>query len=417
MLRAKHPLAALQVFNAELGDVFQTSLPGFSAIFLVGPEAARFTLVQARGELRWRNEGDPVTGMLRHGVLVEDGEVHDELRHALSPALHRRMLFNYADDMLTAVNQITSDWHEGQTVDMLVEMRKIALLALMRTLYRVDFTPQLSSLWQSILACIRYISPGVWMFWRNAPRPGYARRLQEMDSYLYRIIAERKAQLHGRQEPPEDMLGALIWMGMEDNLIRDQLLTMLIAGHDTVTALMAWTFYLLGKHPDALECSRSELDGLTASHGGFVPEVANHLNYLGWVQREALRLYPPIHLGNRQAAQDLYFQGYTIPKGSRVIYSIYLTQRHPAYWSNPDQFIPERHAPGRHTVPYTWLSFGGGPRNCIGAAYGQMEAKIVVGYILSHFNLDLIDQHVTPHMGATLEPRPSVRMRVKRRIA
>jgi cytochrome P450 len=399
-----------------VGDVFRASLPGFSAIFLVGPQAARFTLVQARDELRWRNDDDPVTRLLRHGVLVEDGAAHDGLRQALNPALHRRMLSAYAADMLAAVEQVSGGWQDGQIVDMLVEMRKVALLALMRTLYRVDFTPELRRLWDALLGCIGYISPGIWMFWRGAPRFGYDRRLREMDAYLYRIIAERKALLRGQGQPPEDMLGALIWMEMEDGLIRDQLLTMLIAGHDTVTALMAWTFYLLGKHPQAAACARSEVDEMAGSSRVFEPEAVNRLEYLGWVLREALRLYPPIHLGNRQAAVDLNYQGYTIPKGSRVIYSIYLTQRHPAYWPEPDRFLPGRYASGSRAAPYAWLAFGGGPRNCIGAAYGQMEARIVVAHILARFDLDLVDRTVRPHMGATLEPRPGVRMRVRYRL-
>lgn len=416
MLRERHPLAALQVFNAELGDIFRASLPGFSAIFLVGPEAARFILVQARGGLRWRNDDDPVTRLLRHGVLVEDGAAHDELRRALNPALHRRMLTGYAGDILAAAEQVTCGWQDGQIVDMLVEMRKIALLALMRTLYKVDFTPELRRLWDAILGCIGYISPGIWMFWRGAPRLGYERRLREMDAYLYRVIVERKAQLDAQSEAPEDLLGALIWLGMDDGLVRDQLLTMLIAGHDTVTALMAWTLYLLGSFPQAAGRARAEADEFFALSGRIDLEWIHNAEYLGWVLREALRLYPPIHLGNRRAAANLDYQGYAIPEGARVIYSIYLTQRHPAFWPEPDRFLPERHAPGSRAVPYAWLAFGGGPRNCIGAAYGEMEARIVIAHILRKFDLELIDRKVRPHMGATLEPRPGVRMRIRHRL-
>ncbi len=133
--------------------------------------------------------------------------------------------------------------------------------------------------------------------------------------------------------------------------------------------------------------------------------------------REALRLYPPIHLGSRLAAADLEFDGYHIPRGERVIYSIYLTQRHPAYWEQPDEFSPERHARGAaKPEPYAWLAFGGGPRNCMGAAFGQAESALVLAYILRVFDLELVERGVHPHMGATLEPRPGVRMRVHRRI-
>jgi cytochrome P450 len=414
MLRERHPLAALQVFHAELGDIFRVNLPGFTPVVMVGPQAARFVLVQARGELRWRTESDPVTRLLRHGVLVEDGATHDELRRLLNPALHRRMLGEYIGVMWQRAAQVTDAWPEGGVVDMLVEMRKIALLSLMHTLYQVDFTPQLRSLWDAVLGCIGYISPGIWMVWRGAPRPGYRRAIQAMDRYLYQIIAERRRLLDRRADPPTDMLGLLIYSGMGDDLIRDQLLTMLIAGHDTVTALMAWALHLLGEHPEALARAQAEADACLGDDGPPQIEQLNQLNYLEQVTKEALRLYPPIHLGSRQAAVDLDYQGYRIPQGERVIYSIYLTQRHPAYWREPDCFDPQRHAAGDRPPPYAWLAFGGGPRNCIGAAYGQVEALVVLAHVLRRFRLQPTGRHVTPHMGATLEPHPGVFMRVWR---
>jgi cytochrome P450 len=420
MLRQRHPLAALQVFHDDLGDVFRINLPGFTPVVMVGPQAARFVLVQARGELLWRNEGDPVVSLLRHGVLVEDGAMHDELRHALSPALHKRMLAGYSASMWQRAAQVTAAWPAGQAVDMLVEMRKTALLILLESLYQVDFTPQLKPLWESILGCIRYISPGLWMIWRGAPRPGYARHLRQMDEYLYQVIAGRRRlldQAGPAAEAPPDLLGLLIVSGMDDGLIRDQLLTMLIAGHDTVTALMAWALYLLGSHPQALARATEEVRTCLDPQAVPTSEQLEQLPFLGRVIKEALRLYPPIHLGSRKAAIDLDYQGMTIPAGERVIYSIYLTQRDKAYWPDPHSFDPDRHDPDRRLpgagqTPYSYLAFGGGPRNCIGAAFGQLEAKVVLAQILSRFDLQLVEPHVTPYMGATLEPHPGVRMKV-----
>ncbi|MFN8373389.1 MAG: cytochrome P450 [Anaerolineae bacterium] len=324
MLREKTPLAALASFHAEVGDVFRAQLPGFSPVILVGAEAGRFVLVTSREDFRWRVDEDPVTHLLRFGVLVTDGAQHDTLRRQMNPALHKRMLAGYVDAMLRATDQICDTWQHGQTLDMLVEMRKIALLIIMETLYKVDFTPELRPLWDTVLKTIQYISPGLWLIWRGAPRPGYARHLRQMDEYLYRIIRARRANLG----TTEDLLGALIESGMDDGLIRDQLLTMLIAGHDTSTALLSWTLYLLGQHPDALETARAEVDRVV---GKETPrgEQMHELTFLGSVLDEALRLYPPIHLSSRVAAAELDFNGYRIPAGTRVLFSIYLTQRHP----------------------------------------------------------------------------------------
>ncbi len=413
MLRERHPLAALQVFNERLGNVFQVNLPGFKPVILVGPDAARYVLVSARGDLRWRNEADPVTKLLGHGVLVEDGEEHDRLRALMNPALHRSMLRTYVEAMVARTDQIISAWPDGGTVEMLVEMRRIALLILVDTLFGEDFTPELKRLWGSVLGVIRYISPGVWMIWNGAPRPGYGRAIRQMDDYLYRMIAARRRSLAG-SDPPADLLGTLIAAGLDDALIRDQLLTMLIAGHDTSTALLAWAAYLLGAHPDALAKARTEVD---ACLGDRPPtfEDTGQLVYLGNVIREALRLYPPIHLGSRVAAVDLSYDGYAIPAGARVVYSIYLTQRHPDYWPDPHTFHPDRFAGGEREAPYTWLALGGGPRSCIGGAFGQVESKVILARLLQRYDVTLKGRPVHPHMGATLEPRPGVRMRVARR--
>jgi len=409
MWRERSVLGALRVFYRELGPIFRLTLPGFNAVMLVGPEAARFVLVSGRGDLRWRMEGDPVTALLRHGVLVEDGERHDTLRRSMNPALHKQMLQTYVESMWRSTDHVMAGWKAGTPVDMLVEMRRVALLILLDTLFKVDFSPDMDRLWQAILKTLNYISPGVWMFSKRLPRPGYTDALRQMDAYLYALIQRRRANLG----EATDLLGMLISdPNMDDHLIRDQLLTMLIAGHDTSTALLSWTLYLLGQHPDVMAKAREEVQAVIGDQPPQFEQM-HSLPLLDQIIDESLRLYPPIHLGSRLAAQDLSFNGYTIPTGTRVLYSIYVTQRMPEYWDAPDEFRPERFASGApKPVPYTYLPFGGGPRNCIGAAYAQVEAKVILARILQQHRLTLLPRRVHAHMGATLEPRPGVWMGV-----
>lgn len=409
--RRRSIIGALEVMHAEMGDVFRLSVPGFNPVMLVGPEASRFILITSRDDLRWRIEREPITILLRHGVLVEDGESHDAIRRAMNPALHRRMLGGYVEAMWRCADQVMDGWHGGGVFDMLVEMRRVALLILTETLFGVDFTPDMRRLWPGVLRAVRYISPGPWVVWRGLSHRGYDHNLRLIDDYLYRIIAQRRAEDYAGRD---DMLSLLIAGGMDDDLIRDQLMTMLIAGHDTSTASLAWALYLLGAHPDAQARARAEVDAVL---GGEPPQPSQlgDLAYVGQVVDETLRLYPPIHLGSRVAAQDLEFQGYRIPAGQRVLYSIYLTQRHPDYWPDPARFDPERFAPGVRHEPYTYLPFGGGPRNCLGAAFAQVETKVVLARILQRFGLELMKDNVHPHMGATLEPAPGVKVRVRQR--
>lgn len=405
--KQRNVLAAMQVFHRETGDIFRIQVPGFSPIVMAGPEACHFVLVEARHDLRWRMESDPITNLLIHGVLVEDDDSHDQIRRNLNPALHKRMMSGYIAAMVRRTDQVTQAWTDAEPVDMLVEMRKVALLILMDALFDTDYTPHMADLWDAVLYLIKYISPGLWLFWGGIPRPGYRRARAQMDAYLLRIIRLRREELAQDSRERTDMLSILIQAGMQDDLIRDQLMTMLIAGHDTSTASLSWALYLLGQHPDVMAQAQHEIDN-SLGDAPPNPENTRELTYLTQVINETLRLYPPIHLGSRIANRDLIFDRYRIPAESRVLYSIYLTHRHADLWPDPDSFDPDRFAPGTERDPYTFLPFGGGPRNCIGMVFAQVETRIVLARILQQFNLHKRGGNVHIHMGATLEPRPGV---------
>jgi cytochrome P450 len=412
-LQQGHILAALETLHRELGDVFRIPLPGFSPVVLVGPAANRFVFLAGPERLLWRAEQDPVTRLLRHGLLVEDGPPHHQLRSLLAPALHRRRLEDYIPTMVHCLERVCAAWTPGASCHMLAEMRRVTLLILMQTLFGVDFSPDLERLWPAIRRILTYISPGAWLVWPTIPRPGYRGALRQMDDYLFHLIRARR----NTTDRGDDMLSLLVAIpGLSDDLIRDQLLTMLIAGHDTSTALLAWTLYLLGRHPQTLTRVQAEIDTLL---GDWPPsyEALKKLRYLDQVIKESLRLYPPIHLGQRIAAADLTFQDYHIPKGTRVIYSIYLTHRDRNYWPEPAQFDPDRFSleKNQRQAPHTYIPFGGGARNCIGAGFGLLEAKVVLARLIQQFELTLIEDRVHPHLGATLEPRPGVMMQTRDR--
>src|SRR5512139_1664950 len=187
LLRERNLLAALEVFRAELGDAFSFNLLGFSPLMLSGPKAGHFMLVDQRDQFSWCIPTDPVAKLLRKGVLVTDGEEHDHLRRAMQPALHKKMLAAYVEMFRHYTDRVTAAWQDGQTRDMLVEMRRVALLILVGTLFRVDFTPDIDELWPAIIAMLKHISPGLWMFWTNAPAGNAAPALHAVDQYLYDI--------------------------------------------------------------------------------------------------------------------------------------------------------------------------------------------------------------------------------------
>lgn len=412
LARQRSLLVALEIMHEEVGDIFQITLPSFNPAIVVGPEWNRYLLVTDRDKFLWRVEGDPVVRLLRHGLLVEDGQSHDHLRALMEPGLNRRQVNNQIEAMCGYTDDILAQWQDGGQVDMLVEMRRIALLILMGTLFGVEFLPDMERMWRPILRAISYISPGLWVVWPGTPRRGYKGPLQELDHYLYQVISGRRSHPVGA----DDWLTRLIDSGMSDNLIRDQMLTMLIAGHDTSTALLAWALYLLGCHPESLAFAQAEVDAALDQR---LPSVENlkGLPYLEGVIKEALRLYPPIHVGNRLAETSINARGYAIPAKTRVMYSIYLSHRDESLWPEATCFRPERFDRSQRSgqPPLTYVPFGGGPRNCIGATFAQIEAKVILARILQRFDLTLISKEVRPYMGATLEPRPGVTMHVTRR--
>jgi len=410
LLTNRSLLLAMKALQDELGDIFLLPMPGFKAVVLSGPEAAHFTYVKARTALRWRTEDDPVTGLLRHGLLVEDGESHDDLRHGVMPYLHRQKVGGYLQAFIRKTDQVCETWDLGQPLDMLVEMRRVALLILMDALFAVDISPEIDQLWSAIMRTIKCISPGAWLLWQDIPRPGFERALRELDQYIYGVIAAQRAN----NRSSDNLIMHLISSGMSDALIRDQMLTLLIAGHDTSTALLAWAIYSLTSHPHAMLLAQEEVDTVL---GDQVPshELIGRLVYLEQVINETLRLYPPIHVSNRLVVEELEFNGYRIPSGHRLMFSIYLTHHDKNHWPQPERFDPQRFAPGVGRLPYTFIPFGGGPRNCIGAAFAQVEAKAVLARLLQRYNFTLLQPSVRLYMGATLEPRPGVLVQVTRR--
>ncbi len=412
LLSDGHILSALEALHDALGDVFQLPLPGFRAVMMVGPEANKFVLTESRGAFLWRAERDPVTRLLRQGILVTDGRLHDELGKVITPALHRSLFERFVHSMWRNTDHVTDQWREASRIDLLKEMRQVALLILTDTLFSEDFGPSLSALWRDILDVIRYISPGPWLIWPSIPRLGYQQAIRRLDNYLYRLIASRRA--HPSAET--DLLSGLIASGMSDGLIRDQLLTMLIAGHDTSTALLAWSLYLLITHPDTMARAQAEVDMVVGAQAPMQSHV-RQLSFLDRVIKETLRLYPPIHLGSRIAATDVMFQDVAIPAGTRVLYSLYLTHRDKKYWPSPHTFDPDRFSPEHASChpAYTFLPFGAGPRNCIGATFAQVEAKIVLARLLQRYEFRYKGGKVHPRMRATLEPYPGVVVQARRR--
>lgn len=395
-------MRALETLHGQLGEIFRISLPGFSPIVMAGPRAARFVYVEEREKLLWRNSHDPVTQLLRQGLLVLDGPEHQRLRRQLSPALHGSQFEDYSACILGSLEDERAKW-SSQTIDMFASMRRVTLVALMRSLFRHDPALELDSVLPLVQKAIGFISPGLWILDGRLLRPGYRQAIRQIDGWLLAIIRARRAS----RKPGTDQLGTLLDLPeLTDGLIRDQMLTMLIAGHDTNTSALAWASLMISYHPDVQGRLAAEIEQVL---GGQPPDRKSvlDLRYLDAVVKETLRLYPPIHVSNRLAAADLEYRGHRIPAGERLMLSIYLTHRDPGQWADPHSFDPDRFmGEVRPATGYRYIPFGGGPRNCIGAGFGMLEAKLVLARLIQLYRFGRVNQRVRIRMRATLEPSP-----------
>ena len=406
-------LGALRALADELGEVFELKFGRFQPVVMKGPEANHFVLVEARDRLSWRPPDDPVTDLLGRGLLVTDGEEHDRLRRKLSPPLHKSRLPDYVPTMVKHTDWLLEKWSDQEVVEVTEDMRALSLRILMDTLFDVDVEPDLNRVIPWIEQAIEYISPGPWVAFRGAPRKNRASALAALDEYLYGLIRARRV----RSETGTDLLSRMVEdPSMSDEMVRDQLITMLIAGHDTSTAHLAWTLHLLAEHAEHQERAHAEL---VAVMKGEQPtnETIDQLRLLPQICAESLRLYPPIHIGNRIANETLRYKHYEIPAGRRLVYSIYATHRDELHWPQANEFAPSRFEPGhgRQRPTYAYVPFGGGPRNCIGMAFAQRQATVVLARILQRFRIGSIQHRARLHMGATLEPAHGFELPIGRR--
>jgi cytochrome P450 len=407
------------------GEVVGVHLLNVRGVALYGPEANRYILVDAVENFLVEPLIDRVGARLLvgEGVLFIDDPRHRRQRRMIMPAFHRRRIAAYQEMMVALTQEMLDRWQPGVEMDMVREMHQLALVIAGRTLFNMDLGHSAPELSQAVATLIATLGDVFHVTLARLPFniPGVSsggsvrRGLARIDEVLGRIIEE-----HERAGTDTgDVVSMLVAARDEDGSrltprqIRDQLLTLFVAGHETSANALAWTFYLLAQHPTVTARLLAELD---RELRGAPPSAADleRLPYLEQVVKEALRLYPPAASAVRTAREGFTWRGYEIPAGQVVFYSPYISHRMPAYFPEPDRFLPERFAPDSPIAPppYAYIPFAAGPRSCIGAPFAMMEIRTVVAMALQRFRLDLVPgQRVEQVLHTTLQPKYGIRMR------
>ena len=404
----------------QLGEVVRLRFLFSPAYLISHPESIKYVLQEhARNYNKDLITYQMFQPLLGQGLVINDGPSWLHQRRLMQPAFHRKRLSPYGTLMTEATVAMLERWQacseRGMPLNMAEEMMRLTLRIVGQTLFTLDLNQEVGTVGEAVTTVLELF--GDYVF-RPFPPLGVPtprnRRLQRaldtLDQVVYRLIAERRT----RQTEESDLLSMLLsardeetGQGMPDRQVRDEVMTLLLAGHETTANTLTWTWYLLSQSPEIEHRLHAEVNEVL---GGRVPTVGDlaSLKYTRMVLEEALRLYPPTPLLSRKAIAADELQGYPIASNSLIMISPYATHRNPALWEEPERFDPERFTPERAATrpAYAYFPFGGGPRVCIGNSFAMMEAQLILATVAQRNQLRLIPGHpVEPQMVVTLRPR------------
>ncbi|MFT3865903.1 MAG: cytochrome P450 [Solirubrobacterales bacterium] len=424
---ARDPLPLLLGAYEEFGPIFSMRLLHTKVVFMLGPEANHFVTVGRPENFHWRESsfGDLIP-LLGDGLLTIDDDYHDRARAIMLPAFHREQVEASTAAMRLEAEAALATLRPDTVVDVYAWMRNLAMRIAMRALLGLDPDDggQGAVAAENFEAALGFF--GIDYALRLLRGPGSPwRRLMASRAALDRIVYE---EIERRRAAPgaerEDILSLLVAARGEngerftDTEIRDQVMTLMFAGHDTSTSTVTFALYELAHHPDVLARLGEEQDRVLAGAPPTIDQLERELPYLDMVVDEILRLYPPAWIGPRRAVRDFEFGGWSVPRGAYVNYVSWASHRLPEVFPEPEAFVPERFTRERKAaLPRgAYVPFGGGKRVCIGKRFGQIEVKLVTTMLLQRLRADALPgRTMTVRQMPTLSPRGGLKMRLRNR--
>ena len=417
--------------HKEYGDIFRLALPGGgNAYVIAGADMLQHVLQMNNNNYKKGERFKIAEPLIGNGIFISEGDFWRRQRRMMQPAFHRKQIALLVDEMVNTTTEMLARWEayadSGDTLDIQKEMMGLTMEIVTRTLFTNSLTPEeVAAAGESLTFLLEVISErGNEIIPISQKLPTRKNRkfdqsIRELNELIYRLIDERRAS----GDNGGDLLGMLLdardedGEGMNDLQLRDELITMFLAGHETTAIALSWAFAHLSQSPEIRRRLNEEADSVLE---GFLPNAADYprLPYAQAVFQESLRLYPPLPITMRESIEDDEIGGYHIPAGSLIFVNFFANHHNPDHWINPEGFDPERFLPensqGRHR--FAFLPFSGGPRQCIGNNFALMEGAIVLAMVAQRFELDLIaGTRLEPHMIGTLRPEGGVPVTVRRR--
>ncbi|NJN15732.1 MAG: cytochrome P450 [Oscillochloris sp.] len=416
----RDPLGFLSTTARTYGDVARVAVTGGAFHLLAHPEQIEDVLVS-----RNRNFPKENIELLRNstdyllfglGLLTSNGAFWLRQRRLAQPAFHRQRIAGYSRAMVAHTERMLNGWQDGQRIDAHSAMMDLTLHIVAETLFGASESVDAHEV-GAALGVVMDVSAAELgqpiQIPVNIPTPSnlrFKRAVARLDNVIARLIAERRAASDTAERA--DLLAMLMaardedGSAMSDKQLRDEAVTLFLAGHETTALALSWTFLLLSRNPQARERLEQELDRVLAGRTPMLEDLPQ-LSYTGLVLKESMRIYPPAWiLSPRVSAADTTIGGYRTPAGTQLVISPWVTQRDPRWFAEPERFIPERWEDGlEQRLPrFAYFPFGGGPRQCIGQSFALMEATLILATIAARYRLE-------PLPGRTITPQPAITLR------
>ncbi|HEX8889064.1 MAG TPA: cytochrome P450 [Pyrinomonadaceae bacterium] len=422
-------LAFMEMLARDYGDIVRARFLYVPAYFIYHPDHIEEVLAtNNKNFIKPLSFRTPFFNrLLGNGLLTSEGDFWRRQRRLAQPAFHRERINGYGQMMVRDALRMIETWKEGETRDIHHDMMRLTMEIVTHTLFNVDVTDDAEKVASAISSLVEPFGSQATLKWivdNRLPTPGnrrFHKTAAQLDEVVYRIIAQRRASGNKDQG---DLLSMLLQAHdedgshMTDQQLRDEVITLFLAGQETTALVLTWSWYLLSRHPEAETKFRQELDEVIGEREPVAADMPR-LKFTEMIVKESMRLYPPAYAIGREAVKDCEIGGYFVPSGMQVFMPTWVVQKDARFFTAPREFKPERWTPEfTSSLPkYAYFPFGGGPRLCIGNSFAMMEIVLLMASIAQKFRLELApNQKVTIQPAMSLRPLDGLKMVLRKRM-
>ncbi|WP_017652954.1 cytochrome P450 [Fortiea contorta] len=418
------PLDFLTRCGREYGDIVPMYLALNPACLLTNPSYIEQVLKERNFFIKSRGSR-ALKSLVGEGLLTSEGESWLRQRRLLQPVFHQKRIANYGNIMVSYTEQMLETWRDGETRDVHQDMMRLTLNIVMKTIFNRDLADQeAQNVAEALNSAMDWFESKrkenfVFVEWLPIPENiRYKNAVEQMDLTIYQMINQRRTS----NENSGDLLSMLMeardeidGSQMSDRQLRDEIATLMLAGHETTSNTLTGVWLLLSRYPQVRDKLLAELQQVLGNNSPSIADIPQ-LPYTEMVIKEAMRIYPPVFMMAREAAQDCEIGGYEVPSGCMLMMSQWVMHRHPRYFAEPEVFKPERWTNDlEKSLPRgVYFPFGDGPRICIGKSFALLEAVLILATIARKFELTLVPEHpIVPQAAITLRPAYGVKVVVR----